>query len=143
MPQKLDTIETSTHPIFGVIPLNEQIVFQGLFNKSLNPQVVWGKREKGDNTLFQSLAEGHVDTQMFELLKYGFPLDIGEEFDPADSVMNHLSAVKFPEQVQKYIDDEMNYGALKKADATVFKFLHKLPLMSRLICHGPKILGHL
>jgi hypothetical protein len=130
MPQRLDTIETSPHPIFGVIPLNEQIVFQGPGNESLDPQVLWGKREKGDSTkhnfnsyhipvpsgfnvdLFQSLAEGHGDTQMFELLRYGYPLDVGEEFDPADNVFNHSSVIKFLEQVQKYIDEEMNYGAL-------------------------------
>jgi hypothetical protein len=77
------------------------------------------------------MAEGHGDTQVFELLRYGFPLDVGEEFEPADNVTNHSSAIKYPEQEQKYIDDEMNYGALKKADATVFNFLHKSPLMSR------------
>jgi hypothetical protein len=45
-------------------------------------------------------------------------------------IINHSSAVKFQEQVQKYIDEEVHYGALKIADVTNFKFLRKLPLMS-------------
>jgi hypothetical protein len=78
-----------------VIPLNEQVIFQGPGNSSKNPQELWGKRDKGDNTthnfnsyripvpsgfnadLFQRLADGHGDMQVFELLRYGFPLDVG------------------------------------------------------------------
>jgi hypothetical protein len=149
MTQRLDTMKISSHPMFGVISLNEQIVFQGPGNERLKPHDLWGKREEGDNTthnfnsyripvpsgfnidLFQTLAEGHEDMQMFELLRYGFPLDVGEEFDPAHNVINHSSAIKFPEQVQKYIDEEVQYGALKIADVTKFKFLHKSPLMLR------------
>jgi hypothetical protein len=33
--------------------------------------------------------------------------------------------------VGEYINDEINYGALKRADTTKFNFIHKSPLMSR------------
>jgi hypothetical protein len=49
MPQRLDTIETSPDPVFGVIPLNEQLAYQGPVNESRNPQELWGKRDKRDN----------------------------------------------------------------------------------------------
>jgi hypothetical protein len=81
--------------------------------------------------LFQKMAEGHSDTQVFELLRYGFPLDVGPDFVPANDVINHSSAEKFPDQIAKYIKDELDYEALKIANTSNFNFLHKSPLMSR------------
>jgi hypothetical protein len=93
MPQRLDIMKIS-HPMFGIIPLNEQIVFQGPGNERQKAHDLWGKREEGDNKthnfnsyhipvpsgfnvdLFQTLAEGHEDMQMFELLRYGFLLEV-------------------------------------------------------------------
>jgi hypothetical protein len=77
------------------------------------------------------MAEGHSDLQVFNLLRYGFPLDVGHDFKPTDSVVNHSSAQKFPVQVGEYINDESNYGALKRVDTTKFSFIHKSPLMTR------------
>jgi hypothetical protein len=149
MLQRLDTTNSSPGPLFGVIPLNEQEIFQGPANMSIKPQDLWGKRVKGDNTihnfnsyrvpvpsgfnvdLFQEMAEGYWDGQMFELLKYGFPLDVNDKFEPFTNTVNHASATKFPDHVQRYIDDELNHGALRKADTKTFAFFHKSPLMSR------------
>jgi hypothetical protein len=73
------------------------------------------------------MADGHSDTKVFELLSYGFPLDLG----PVSEVINHSSAEKFPDQVGKYIKDELDYEALKRANTSNFNFLHKSSLMSR------------
>jgi hypothetical protein len=94
MPQRLDTIEYSPGPLFGVLPFDDLQIYQGPGNATLKPQDLWGKRVRGDNTtnnfnsyqvpvslginvdLFKKMAEGHSDTQVFKLLRYGFPLDV-------------------------------------------------------------------
>jgi hypothetical protein len=53
-----------------------------------------------------------------------------KRFNPLETV-NHASAIKFPDQVQKYINDELSHGALKKVDVKDFAFIHRPPLMSR------------
>jgi hypothetical protein len=78
------------------------------------------------------MAEGHSDMQIFELLRYGFPLDVGNEFSSTEQVENHASANKFPAQVKKYIDDEIGHGALRgPIDISKFRFIHNSPLMTR------------
>jgi hypothetical protein len=65
-------------------------------------------------------------------LRYGFPLDVGNEFSSTERVENHASANKFPAQVQKYIDDEIGHGALRGLiDTSEFRFIHNSPLMTR------------
>jgi hypothetical protein len=80
---------------------------------------------------FRELASGYWDEQLFELLKYGFPLDVGPSFKPSNKQYNHSSADKYPEHVKKYIDKETAAGALKELDRNKFKFQHTSPLMSR------------
>jgi hypothetical protein len=76
------------------------------------------------------MAEGHLDMQVFEHLRCGFPLDVGHDFVLINNVVNHSSAVKFQDQVEKYINNKLEYGALKRANTSNLNFLHKLPLMS-------------
>jgi hypothetical protein len=77
------------------------------------------------------MAEGYWDEQLFELFKYGFPLDVGSSFIPSNNKYNHSSAVKYPDHVGNYINKEMAAGALKRLNGNSFKFQHTSPLMSR------------
>jgi hypothetical protein len=80
---------------------------------------------------FQELAEDYHDKQLFELLRFGFPLDITKNFNPAKDTVNHTSAVKFPE-VKKFIMTELQQGALSGLILSdEFAHIHISPLMSR------------
>jgi hypothetical protein len=150
MPQRLGTTECMHDSIFGVIELNDYHIVQGPANAGFQPDSMWGKKAAGDigvhnynsfkvpvNTginidLFQKMAKGHSDMQIFELLHYWFPLDVGQGFSSTELVENHASANKFPAQVQKYIDAEIGHGALKgPIDTSKFMFIHNSPLMTR------------
>jgi hypothetical protein len=52
---------------------------------------------------FAKFASGYWDKQLFQLLQFGFPLDIGGGFIPSNKGYNHSSAEKYPGEVDKYI----------------------------------------
>jgi hypothetical protein len=131
MPQRLDTKQCTNVPKFGFIPLQQNVVTQGPVNQQFTAQQLWGKKrvseigiynynsyrvpvQSGFNVdRFQELAEGYEDKQLFELLRFGFPLDITKHFNPFNDTVNHTSSVKFPEQVKQFINTELQNGALK------------------------------
>jgi hypothetical protein len=81
---------------------------------------------------FKQLASGYWDEKLFELIKYGFPLDVGLGFIPSVCNNNHSSAEQYPNDVGLYISKELSEGALQLADInSSFNFYHTSPLMSR------------
>jgi hypothetical protein len=80
---------------------------------------------------FQKLALGHHDQQIFELLRYGCPLDIDKEIKITNQVVNHTSAIKYPNDIDKYIRDEISAGALVSIENNELECVHFSPLMSR------------
>ena len=52
------------------------------------------------------------DNQIVDLLQYGFPLDFDRSALLQSTYVNHSSALKFPDHVQKYIETEKKYGAI-------------------------------
>ena len=52
------------------------------------------------------------DNQIVDLLQYGFPLDFDRSGLLESTYINHSSALKFPDHVQKYIETEKKYGAI-------------------------------
>jgi hypothetical protein len=80
---------------------------------------------------FKKLARGYWNQQLFQLLEFGFPLDVGPGFVPSDKGYNHSSAEKYPGDVEKYIKKELKAGALKIFDVNKLKNRHISPLMSR------------
>jgi hypothetical protein len=129
LPQRLDTEQCTNMPRFGFIPLQHNEVTQGPENQQFTAQQLWGKKQANDIDVhnynsyrvpvqsgfkvdrFQELAEDYDDKQLFELLRFGFPLDMTQKFYPVKDTINHTSAVKFLE-VKKFIMTELQQGAL-------------------------------
>jgi hypothetical protein len=122
---------------YRFIPLEKNEIYQGPESRAAVNNL-WGSRELSDYDLhnfnsyrvpvpsgfkiekFKKLASGYWDEQLFELLKYGFPLDVRPDFMPSNKQYNHSSADKYPEHVRKYIDKETATGALKELDGNKF-----------------------
>jgi hypothetical protein len=63
--------------------------------------------------LFRELGQGFHDQQIFDLIKYGFPLDLDKSsFLPNLAVTNHGSTTKFPIEVNNYFDEEIHLGSI-------------------------------
>ena len=50
------------------------------------------------------------DRQLIELIQFGFPFDRKVVLNSTE--VNHNSALKYPEHVSKYINEEIKYGAI-------------------------------
>jgi hypothetical protein len=63
--------------------------------------------------LFRELCQGFHDQQIFDLIQYGFPLDLeSHSFIQNLAVTNHGSATQFPVEVQNYLDTEIKLGSI-------------------------------
>jgi hypothetical protein len=109
LPQRLDTEQSTNVPRFGFIPLKNNEVTQGPENQQFTAQQLWGKKQVNDIGVhnynsyrvpvqsgfnvdrFQELAGDYDDKQLFELLKFGFPLDMTEQFNPVNDTVNRRS----------------------------------------------------
>jgi hypothetical protein len=128
MPQRLETEQCTNVPRFGFIPLQYNEVRQGPENQQFTAQQLWGKKQASDIGVhnynsyrvpvqsgfkvnkFQELADGYEDTQLFELLRFGFPLDMTKKFNPVKDTVNHTSAVKFPEELKNLLLQNYSKG---------------------------------
>jgi hypothetical protein len=83
-------------------------------------------------TIFGELLQGFYDTQILDLIQYGFPLDLDKpSFIPNLAVTNHGSAIQFPSEVDKYFSEEIHFGAmLGPFSDPPFRDLHCSPLMT-------------
>ena len=52
------------------------------------------------------------DKQLIELIKFGFPLDFNHVCDLGKYTGNHSSTVDCPKDIEAYIEEELQYGAL-------------------------------
>ena len=52
------------------------------------------------------------DRQLIELIEFGFPLDFNRSSPLIHEQGNHKSAVEFPADIEAYIEEEKEYGAL-------------------------------
>ena len=81
---------------------------------------------------WEEVLKGYWDRQLIYLLKYGFPLDFNQEAGSKSTLQNHKSATQFPEQVEKYITDELGHNALLGPfEEPPIDGLHISPLLSR------------
>jgi hypothetical protein len=63
--------------------------------------------------LFRELSQGFHDQQIFDLIQYGFPLDLeSHSFIPNLAVTNHGSATQFPVVVQAYLDTKIKLDSI-------------------------------
>jgi hypothetical protein len=65
------------------------------------------------------MAGEYRDQEYFDLIRFGFPLDVGTEFRPSKQKMNHKSANNYPDDIQKYIDKEKATGYCIKSTLTI------------------------
>lgn len=79
------------------------------------------------------------DNRLIDYLTFGFPLSISEQAVCNNSVDNHASSKKFPDQVIEFFQAEINHNAmLGPFDTRPLEPLHVSPLMSRDKPNGKK-----
>jgi hypothetical protein len=79
-------------------------------------------------SLLGELSQGFHDTQILDLIQYGFPLDLDKSsFIPNSAITNHGSALKFPAAVDTYFRSETQLGPFPDPP---FPDLHCSPLMT-------------
>jgi hypothetical protein len=62
---------------------------------------------------FRELSQGFHDPQIFDLIQYGFPLDLDKSsFLPNLAVTNHGTALQFPVAVDTYVNTEISFGSI-------------------------------
>ena len=116
---------------FGFLPLNNLMLYRGddiiwtnvssvieahaIVRKSGKPNFMGARiplaSQLNINAWKFYLAQ-YWDNQIVALLQYGFPLDFDRLALLQSTYVNHSSALKFPDHVQKYIETEKKYGAI-------------------------------
>ena len=61
---------------------------------------------------WEKQLEGYWDTQLLELIKYGFPMDFNRQSPLRWEDKNHNSALQFPQDVEAYLKEEIQFGAI-------------------------------
>jgi hypothetical protein len=109
--------------------INIQHLYQGLPNLLSKTAII---ASHINVNLFQELCRGFHDPQIFDLIKYGFPLDLEKSsFIPNLAVTNHGSATQFPTAVDTYFSEEISLGSIfGPFQDPPFADLHCSPLMT-------------
>ena len=72
----------------------------------------------------------YFEQQLPDLIEFGFPLDFNRMYVMGQTLDNHTSANEYPDQVHKYIQEEMNHDAMSGPfDIPPFE-LHVSPFMT-------------
>ena len=61
---------------------------------------------------WQAVLKGYWDTQLIDLLRFGFPLDFNRNSSLKCDSRNHSLATDFPLDVEAYLKEEIEYGAI-------------------------------
>jgi hypothetical protein len=139
------------HNSFGFVPFSPLIVSQNVSLPTITPSIgaylAINTKYSGipnflakvapvashiNVQLFRALGHGFHDQQIFDLIQYGFPLDLDKSnFIPNSAVANHGSAIKFPAEVDNYFSEEIGLGSiLGPFEDSPFPDLHCSPLMT-------------
>ena len=116
---------------FGFIPLTEPMCYKGkvvntesvecpieLYHKVANTKVANYMEARIhivsqlNISFWRQQLVGYWDSQLLDLLQYGFPLGYNRHCKLKNDMTNHKSAVDFPDDVQAYIDEERRHGAI-------------------------------
>ena len=62
--------------------------------------------------VWECLLKNYWDVQLPLLIRHGFPLDFNRDSILESHTENHTSATEFPHDVQAYLDEETNHGAI-------------------------------
>ena len=81
---------------------------------------------------WQEVLKGYWDTQLLDLLRFGFPLDYDRNSILQADSKNHSSATEFPEDIEAYLKEEVQFGAILGPFHTdPIPDCHKSPFMTR------------
>ena len=82
---------------------------------------------------WEDCLRDYPDKRLFQYLKFGFPLSMKEPNELSNTqVVNHYSALQYPEQVLQYLNKEREWGAiLGPFDHPPTDHFHCSPLLSR------------
>ena len=61
---------------------------------------------------WKSMLKGYWDQQLIQCLEFGFPLGFNRQCPLKHEIINHKSAIEWPQDVKKYIDEEKSFGAI-------------------------------
>ena len=118
----------ATHPVIGMYQKVKDTGCPNYKKAKISLQSglnidVW-KRYLGNDPQF---------TDLLLYLQYGFPLKYESSDPPTTELLNHASALKYPEHVQKHIDTEIKHSALVGPfDELPFTpWCHSSPLITR------------
>ena len=82
--------------------------------------------------VWDSLLQGYWDSQLPFLIRFGFPLDFDRQCTLESHSDNHTSAKNYPQDVQAYLNEEIQYNAiLGPFDEPPLDDLHTSPIMTR------------
>ena len=81
--------------------------------------------------LWEQLLVGYWDTQLLGFLKYGFPLCIDPGHKLVAERINQKSAIDFPEDVNVYLQEELQDGAILGPFKQLPHKVHTSPFMTR------------
>ena len=82
--------------------------------------------------VWQELLKDYWDQQLLQLLRFGFPLDFNRNSQLHCEGGNHSSAIQYPKDVEAYIQEETNYGAiLGPFKENPIESSHTSPFMTR------------
>ena len=62
---------------------------------------------------WEKQLEGYWDNQLLDLIKYGFPMDFNRQSPLRWEGKNHNSALQFPQDVEAYLKEEIQFGAIQ------------------------------
>ena len=81
---------------------------------------------------WKALLRGYWDQQLLQCLEFGFPLGSNRMCPLKHDKANHKSALEFPQDVEKYIQEEKSFGAiLGPFKEAPIQNLHYSPFMTR------------
>ena len=81
---------------------------------------------------WQKVLQGYWDTQLIDLLSFGFPLDFDRKTSLKCDNKNHSSAIDYPEDVEAYLQEEAQFGAIMGPFLVdPIPHCHKSPFMTR------------
>ena len=135
---------------FGYIPLNDLKTYNG-------PDILWQNipdileahkiiRNSGVPNFLKSRIpvptqlnperwyfhlQDYWDQQLPDLINYGFPLDFDRKFKLQPTYHNHTSAIQYTEHIDRYISEELKYGAIYGPFKQLPFPVHISPLMTR------------
>ena len=125
VPPTSSPVDVNTDPL----TLHKTIKASGKYNfkecqinvkSQLNPDV------------WDSLLLGYWDSQLPFLIRFGFPLDFDRQCTLESHSDNHTSAKNYPQDVQAYLNEEIQYNAiLGPFDEPPLDDLHTSPFMTR------------